>query len=354
MKITVITYAVQPLDVLDVERLFCLPKILPKIKNVKMKEEVFKMKSKKSLFSLVLVVLFTMSTFLVGCGKNAATEESNDTVKSTYPLKIKDSYNREVTIEKEPQRVISLAPNITEVIGALNKTDKLVGRTNYCDYPVEVKKVQSVGTLKDPSIEKIVELKPDVVIASTHFSKDVLAKLEALNIKVVVLYGEENFDGVYSTISKVAKVLNANEAGNKVISNMKTKVSSVKAKVKDKSKPTVYYVVGYGKFGDFTSGKDTFISQVIEMAGGKNAADDVTGWKYSVEKLVEKNPDMLICSKANNAKAGIKDTSGYKDLNAVKTDKLFEIDNNLLDRQGPRMADGLEAVAKIIHPEAFK
>jgi len=312
------------------------------------------MKSKRNLFTLMLAALLSMSMFFAGCGKKADTEKNNSSAKSTYPLKIKDSYNREVTIDKEPQRVISLAPNITEVVGAVGKLDKLVGRTDYCDYPAEVKSVQSVGTLKTPSIEKIVELKPDVVIASTHFSKEVLSKLEALNIKVVVLYGEENFDGVYSTISKVGSLLNANEAANKVVTGMKAKVASVKAKVKNAKKPTVYYVVGFGKYGDFTSGKDTFISQIIDMAGGKNAADDVTGWKYSVEKLVEKNPDMLICSKAMNAKDGIKATPGYKDLNAVKADKLYEIDNNLLDRQGPRLADGLEAMAKIIHPEAFK
>jgi len=312
------------------------------------------MKLKRNLFSLVLVALFAMSTFFAGCGNKAEGEQNIGAAKSTYPLKIKDSYNREITIDKEPQRVISLAPNISEVVGAVGKLDKLVGRTNYCDYPAEVKNVQSVGTLKDPSIEKIVELKPDVVIASTHFSKEVLSKLEALNIKVVVLYGEENFDGVYNTISQVAKVLNANEAANKVISDMKAKVASVKAKVKELNKPSVYYVVGYGKYGDFTSGKDTFISQVIEMAGGKNAANDVTGWKYSVEKLVEKNPDMLICSKSKNAKDGIKATPGYMDLNAVKTNKLYEIDNNLLDRQGPRIANGLEEMAKLIHPEAFK
>lgn len=314
------------------------------------------MKSKRCFLSIFLVFIIAINMSLVGCGKKTNTEvkTSTSSTVSTYPLKIKDSYNREVTLDKEPQRVISLAPNITEVIGILNKLDKLVGRTNYCDYPVEVKNIKSVGTLKDPSIEKIVELKPDVVIASTHFSKEVLSKLEALNIKVVVLYGEENFNGVYDTIIKVAQILNANAAGNKVISDMKAKVASVEAKVKDKSKPSVYYVVSYGKYGDSTSGNDTFINQIIEMAGGKNAASDVKGWKYSVEKLVEKNPDLLICSKFDNSKEGIKTTAGYKDLNAVKNDKLYEIDSNLLNRQGPRIADGLEQMPKIIHPEAFK
>jgi iron complex transport system substrate-binding protein len=106
--------------------------------------------------------------------------------------------------------------------------------------------------------------------------------------------------------------------------------------------------------GDFTAGKGTFIGKMIEMAGGKNAADDVEGWSYSLEKLVEKNPDIMICSMYYDTKKGIQSTNGYKDLDAVKNGKLFEIDNNLLDRQGPRLADGLVELAKIIHPESFR
>ena len=306
-----------------------------------------------SLF-LALAMIFACVFSFAGCTKNNVNDKKEATVGVTYPLKIKDSYNREVTIDKEPTRIVSIAPNITETIFALGKGDKLVGRTDYCDYPKEVSNITSIGSLTEPNIEKIVELKPDVVIASTHFKKDVLTKLEKMNIKVVVLYGPETFDGVYDTISKVAEVINAKSQADKLVLDMKNKVSSINDKVKDKNKPKVYYVVSYGKMGDFTSGGDTFIGNMIEMAGGNNVASDVKGWKYSVEKLVEKNPDIIICSKYFDAKKGIQQTPGYKDLKAVKDGKLIEIDNNLLDRQGPRVVDGLEALAKIIHPEAFK
>ncbi|KGN02812.1 ABC transporter substrate-binding protein [Clostridium novyi A str. 4570] len=306
-----------------------------------------------SLF-LALAMIFACVFSFAGCTKNNVNDKKEATVGVTYPLKIKDSYNREVTIDKEPTRIVSIAPNITETIFALGKGDKLVGRTEYCDYPKEVSNITSIGSLTEPNIEKIVELKPDVVIASTHFKKDVLTKLEKMNIKVVVLYGPETFDGVYDTISKVAEVINAKSQADKLVLDMKNKVSSINDKVKDKNKPKVYYVVSYGKMGDFTSGGDTFIGNMIEMAGGNNVASDVKGWKYSVEKLVEKNPDIIICSKYFDAKKGIQQTPGYKDLKAVKDGKLIEIDNNLLDRQGPRVVDGLEALAKIIHPEAFK
>ena len=124
-------------------------------------------------------------------------------------------------------------------------------------------------------------------------------------------------------------------------------------KVKDVSRPRVYYVVGFGEAGDFTAGGDTFIGTIIEMAGGDNVAKDLQGWQYSLEKLIEQDPDIIICSKYYDAKAGIEQAQGYKDLRAVKEGRLLEIDNNLLDRQGPRLADGLEELAKLIHPELF-
>ncbi|KEH96763.1 ABC transporter substrate-binding protein [Clostridium massiliodielmoense] len=306
-----------------------------------------------SLFLAVAMIFACVFSF-AGCTKNNVNEKKEVSVGVTYPFKIKDSYNREVVINKEPKRIVSIAPNITETIFALGRGNKLVGRTDYCDYPKKVNNITSIGSLTQPNIEKIVELKPDVVIASTHFKKDVLTKLEKMNIKVVVLYGPETFDGVYDTINKVGEVMNAKSEANKLVLDMKKKVDSITDKVKNKNKPKVYYVVSYGKMGDFTSGGDTFIGNMIEMAGGNNVASDVKGWKYSIEKLVEKNPDIIICSKYFDAKKGIQQTQGYKDLKAVKDGKLVEIDNNLLDRQGPRVVDGLEELSKIIHPEAFK
>lgn len=286
-----------------------------------------------------------------GCSTEGSTPEVSTT--EGYPMTIVDSYEREVVLEEEPKTVVSVAPNITETIYAIGAEDKLIGRTDYCDYPEEVSDIESVGSLMDPNIEKILELNPDLVIASTHFQKEVLEKLEESDIKVVVLYGEESFEGVYDTIEKLGKVLNRESKAADVIGEMKAKVEDVKSKVEGLEKPSVYYVVGYGESGDFTATKETFIAQMIEMAGGKNAADDAEGWKYSLEKVVEKDPEILICSKYFDSKTGIEAANGYKDLSAVKEGRLYEIDNNKLDRQGARLADGLEELAKAIHPEAF-
>lgn len=311
----------------------------------------------KNILSLVLAIML----IIVYTGCKAKTEDKQTPQDSleiaeevAYPLTITDSYNREVIIESEPMKVISIAPNITETIFALGKGEKLIGRTDFCNYPEEAKNVESIGGLTEPNIEKIADLEPDLIIASTHFKEDVLKKLEELGLNVIVLYGEESFEGVYDVIGKTGQVLNSKSEADKIVSDMRDKINTVQLKVQDASKPSVYFVVGFGEYGDYTAGKDTFIGQMIEIAGGINAANDVEGWKYSLERLLEKDPDILICSMEEGTKQQIMAANGYKDLTAVKDGKLFELDKNLLEIQGPRLADGVEALAKIIHPDLFK
>lgn len=313
----------------------------------------------KKITSLIMIMVFAIAMVLTGCStKNTANTTADNTKKAVsttqYPLKVTDAFSRQITIDKEPERIVSVSPSITEIIYSLGKGSILVGRTDYDDYPAEVTKVNSIGNLTNPSVEKIIDLKPDAVFVSDITSKDTVKKLEDSNIKVIVYSGEQSFDGTYKNINSIAEVLNAKDKANTIVDGMKAKVKEVEDKVKDAKKPSVYYVVGYGQGGDFTSGKGTFIGQMIELAGGTNAANDVEGWKYSVEKLVSKNPDIMICSKDFDTKKGIEATAGYKDLKAVKENKLLEIDENLINRQGPRLADGLEAMAKLIHPELFK
>lgn len=300
------------------------------------------MKNKTKIFTLIMALLSIFT--LGGCTKNTASAKNQ-------PLTITDSYNRTVSLEKSPEKVVSLSPGATETIFALGAEKTLVGRSDYCDYPAEASKIESVGKITDPSLEKIAQLKPDLVIAGAHFSKDLVKKMEDLGIKVAVLYGEESIDGAYTNIQDIAKVLGEEKKGNEIIEGMKKKVQNVEDKIKGLDKPSVYYVVGFGK-SDFTAGGNTFVGKIIEKAGGSNIAADLQGWKYSKEKLMEMNPDIIVVR--NGEKSAFSSGEGYKELKAVKEGKVYEIDNNMLDRQGPRQADGLEALAKILHPEAFK
>lgn len=304
------------------------------------------MKKTKKLSLLMLAIMITFT--LMAC-----TSKENKKEDAKKGVKITDSYDREVSLEKIPERIVSLSPGATETIFALGKEAALVGRSDYDDYPKEALNITSVGGIQDPNVEKIAELKPELVIAGAHFPKETVKKLEDLGVKVAVLYGAENFDGAYKNITDISSLLNAMDKGQKIVDDMKKKVSEVEAKVNSLSKPKIYYVVGYGKT-DFTAGGDTFIGQIIEKAGGDNVAKDVKGWSYSFEKIVENKPELLVVSDKFDTKKTLVAAERYKDLPAVKDGKVYEIDDNMLSRQGPRQADGLEALAKILHPEAFK
>ncbi|ADN03039.1 ABC transporter substrate-binding protein [Spirochaeta thermophila] len=283
--------------------------------------------------------------FLLGSGLAAQEEPA---------VRVTDSYGRQILLPEYPDRIVSLAPNITETLFALGKGDLVVGRTDYCDWPAEVAGVPSVGTILQPNIERLVALEPDVVIASSHLSKEVDEKLRKLGIPVAVFNYPESFEGTYETILQVARVVGAVQKAEDLIDGIEQVVLTVMSAVSGLPRPRVYYVISYGQFGDYTAGKGTFIDTLIQIAGGVNVASDVEGWQYSAERLLEKDPDIIICSKYYNTKQGFMKTPPYTQLTAVKEGRVFEIDNNLVDRQGPRIGEGLMALARIIHPEAFE
>jgi iron complex transport system substrate-binding protein len=319
-------------------------------------EEINMKKLLKRNTAIIPLFLMSITLLLSACSNSSNSQKYSEVQngKTTYPLKLTDSYGRKVTIDKKPMRIISIAPNITETIAALNASDRLVGRTDYCDYPKSITKVSSIGNITDPSLEKIVELKPDVVIASNMTNKGIITKLENLNIKVVVLEDTQSIDGTYDVIGKIGQIIDESDSANKIVSDMKKKIDMVASKVKNLKKVKVYYVISYGRYGDYTAGKNTYIDNLIQMAGGDNIAEDVTGWKYSLEKIIQHDPDIIICTKYPQMKLGFMKENGYNNLRAVREGKVFEINNDILNRQGPRMVDGLLELAKIIHPEAFK
>lgn len=298
-----------------------------------------------------LIYFITISSVMIYSLTNS--EKSFIDGKKSY-LTIIDSLNREVVLQNEPRRVVSLAPNITESIYYLEGLEKLIARTDFCDYPISVKEIDSIGTLYNPNIEKIVELNPDLILASTHFDSEILERFEEVGLSVVILLEEGSFDGLYKNLNILGKILNRERESLELVDSIITRVNRVKDIVKDLKRPSVYYVIGYGEYGEFTAGGDTFISEIIELAGGDNIAKESKGWNFTLEKIVEKNPDIFICSKYNNAKEGISSSNGYKELESIKAGRIFEIDNNTIDRHGPRIIDGLETIANILHPGKFQ
>ncbi|GMQ58480.1 ABC transporter substrate-binding protein [Vallitalea sediminicola] len=285
---------------------------------------------------------------------NTGKEEDTSSESDIYPLTITDKYGKEITIEKEPKTVVSISPEFTETIFALGAGDKIIGRTDFCDYPSEVANIESIGGLEEFNIEKVVDLNPDVVVTSAHVKDDAVAKLQEQGITVLSLSWNESFEGVYGYINTLGEVLNKKEEADEVVTSMKDKVTEIKKAIEKEERPTTYFVVGYGEGGDFTATGDTFLGEVMDMAGADNIAKDATGWAYSIEQIVDNDPQIVICSDKNDVKTKLKSLEGYKDLTAVKEGKLYETDENLFFRQGPRIIDGLINLVKIIHPDAIK
>ncbi len=311
------------------------------------------MKTLKRVLTIFISALL-VSSLLVGCSKEAANEKILNKENTTYPLTVTDSYGKQVTINKKPEKIVSLGPNTTEIVFGLGLGDKLIGRTDFCDYPSEVSKVPSIGSLMEPNVEKIISLKPDIVLASTHVKEEVINKLKDLGVTVYAVYEKDTFEGTYSIIEKIGSVLGESAKAKKITDDMKAKVSTIENKTKSINKPKVYYVVDFGDNGDYTAGGDTFVGKIIELAGGQNIAKDLQGWQYSFEKIVENDPDIIICTSNYGAKAKLMNAPKYKDLRAVKEGKVFEIDENIIVRQGPRVSTGLEEMTKLLHPELFK
>lgn len=250
------------------------------------------------------------------------------------------------------KRIVSLSPNVTETIYALGKGDLLVGRSDYCTYPEAALGLPSVGTLYAPSLEKILSLEPTTVVSSAFVSDQLLAAVEKAGIEVVQLHTQDTFGATYSLIRSIARLVDAQEQAELLILNMQNLVRDVDNKVQGRDKPTVYMALDFGSF-DSAATADTFLSEMIEMAGGTNVAKDGLNWTYSKELLLLHDPQIILLSPrwGESGEETVKEftsTKPYSDLSG--TIKVFDAD--LVSRQGPRSAQALKSLFDLIHTEA--
>lgn len=307
----------------------------------------------------VVLVLMLALTF-TACGKASEKDQTNTTSEETVgsegtvtPIEEDKSVTAEPTVNqtKSVKRIISFSPSITEIIYAIGAGDMLVGRTDYCDYPEEALQVESIGDFYTPNIEKVISLDPDLVIASALWTEDIQAKFAEAGIEVLVLEDSAKVEDVYAMITTVATNLGKEEEAAALVDSMKADLTEIADAVNGLEAKSVYYVVGYGESGDYTATGDTFIGDMLTLAGGDNIAKDVSGWSYSLETLIEKDPEIILIGEF--AYNDFLASENYQELSAVKNNQVYAIDNNLLDRQSNRSIEGIRFIASILHPEAF-
>lgn len=292
---------------------------------------------------------------LVGCAPAPVTPPP---ATSEYPLTITDDAGRSVTIEKQPEKIVSLAPSNTEILFALGLGDKVVGNTTYCDYPEEAKSVEKIGGFSDPSLEKIVSLEPDLLLG-TSMHKKFVSDIEGLNL-TLVLINSTDIAGVMEDVKMIGNITGASDAADNVVAQAQAKVDSVENALKgiaDSDKVQVFYLMWDDPI--MTVGPNTLISDVITHAGGVNIAADADQDypTYSLEVLVTKDPDAIVYTKMGSGTGldpeTIKSKTGWESIAAVRNDRLYSIDDNLMSRPGPRIVDGLVETAKALYPDKF-
>lgn len=262
-------------------------------------------------------------------------------------------------LEKKPQEpekqlsIVSLAPNATETLFTLGVGDLLVGRTDYCTYPQEALELPSIGTLYNPSLEKLVSLQPELAISTAFVSDELLLALENAGIEVLALNLQETFAGTYTLIREIAQKVDKVKEGELIILAMQNQVKEVVEKARTLPKKRVYFMVDFGSF-DSTATGDTYISEMLGMVGAINIAKDATRWTYSKELLVANDPDLIIMTKRwgqteEETLQEFMHTKPYSDLRATKEGNLVFVDSDMISRQGPRSAKALALLAKAVH-----
>jgi len=277
----------------------------------------------------------------------------------TFPLTIVDDLGREIEIGKLPQRIISLAPSNTEILFALGLEDKVVGVTQYCNYPEAAKAKPRVAGYSTPDIEKVVSLEPELVIAESIHEKTALPTLENVGLTVIVM-SASSLDTVLRDITLVGQITGKSKAAAQLVDDLSGRIEAITAKTEDltpEERLRVLYVCWHDPI--WTLGSETFIDDLIQKAGGANIfADDFKKSRVvSLEAVVDRNPQVIIVSSmgtmGNLVYNSIKTHPRLSAVEATVNGRVYLIDGDLIERPGPRIADGLEQVAKFIHPEIF-
>ena len=337
---------------------------------------------KKNLCVLLMTALLVLGILsLTGCGKSSAPQENGQAPQeesqaeepqasqeehsgaapkeqaegtTVYPLTVTDSLGNSVTIEKRPQRIISLSPSNTETLFALGAGDRMVGRTDYCSYPEEAAQVESIGTFRTPNVELILSREPDVIFASDYMEDNVKQQIEATGTKVIIV-SSNSIAETREVILLAGQVLDLGENAAALTDTMDAQLTELKETLAARTEEKSVFV-DLGSF--YSAGPGSLLDDMLNQIGAVNiAADTGETWpQLSVEAIIEKNPDIYLSLYPTPEE--IKAMSGISGLDCVKNDRIifFEAlsaEGDIIQRPGPRVVEGTRILAEKIYPELF-
>lgn len=301
---------------------------------------------KKEIASLSLAMtIVSLSTLLWTTASHSAS------------LKFIDEAGRKVVVLSPPKRIISLAPNITEILFSLGLDGEIVGVSTHCNFPEKAKSKVQVGSYISLDFEKILSLKPDIVVATgAGNTRDMVERLEKLGFPIYVIF-PKNFDGILRSIDHLGKVVDREKEAGAIIQEMKRRRQRVIDLTRGLPRPKVFLQIGEAPI--VTVGKGSFADDLIDLAGGENIAREEREMypRWSMEEILKRSPEVILISSMNpkgDYQRLLQEWARWRVIPAVKNGHISLIDSDLIDRPSPRIINGLEEIAKILHPERFK
>lgn len=284
--------------------------------------------------------------------------KEDDVVESAFPITLTDAVGNEITLEKAPATIVSMAPSNTEILFELGLADEIIGVNDYDNYPPEALEKDKIGSMP-LNIEAIVAMNPEIAFAhesALGMDGEALQQIRDAGIPVFVVKNAANFDETYETIKTIGQATGKTEEAENIITEMKTKVEEVLAKLDTVETKKTVFVETSPAPEIYTPGNNTFMDQMLDMVGAENVAADQEGWfVMDSEEIVNRNPDVIIVmyDYIDTAVEDVYARDGFDTITAIKEKQVMQVNENKTSRQGPRLADGLEEIAKAIYPEVF-
>lgn len=317
---------------------------------------------------LTIMILVLAGVFTVACGsQTTATPEpvveptiTPQATPTGEPISIEDGLGRVVTLENPAQRIVSMAPSNTEILFAIGAGEQVIGVDEFSDYPEKAKELAGIGGgFGDYNLEAIVNLEPDLVLAAEINTPEQVSALEELGVTVYYLANPNTLDEMYENLLTLAELSGHRDEAEELIDSLHERVIQVVTQVHSAERiPTVFYEIdATDPSAPWTAGPGTFIDTLIIMAGGENIASDLEDQypQLSIEELLIRDPHVILLGDAayGITPESLADRTGWGNIQAVQDGAVYIFDDNLVSRPGPRLVDGLEALAKLLHPELF-
>ena len=317
--------------------------------------------TKYVIAAVVIIVLIASAAFIYVYYQGQTSDSGLAALQNLV-----DDHGYKTSLTAYPEKIVSVAPSATEILYAIGAGDKVVAVTDYDNYPynftawIKAGNMTSVGDFTAPNLEVITALDPDLILASGGVQVESVGTLRDLGYKVLVL-DPTSVDGILNDIELVGNATGNRAEATALVNEINSRITAVENTVANAAKPKVYYEVYYESTSSWTIGAKAWQSELIEIAGGTNIFGDqqIDYYQYQVEALIDRNPDVIILpgegmgSGAAATFDAVKARPGWDTTNAVQNNRLYQIDSNIIERAGPRIADAIEQLAAFFHPELF-